>query len=102
MNVVMSSPTQNSNAPSIIRIAKQLEIKDKEIKEKLSSVNEEYGKMVFSLSYFQDFLKSLEQVENKIMQMEKGYISSYGTATDRNSFNNALASCEDYITVTPF
>lgn len=102
MNVVMSSPTQNSNAPSIIRIAKQLEIKDREIKEKLSSVNEEYGKMVFSLSYFQDFLKSLEQVENKIMQMEKGYISSYGTATDRSTFNNALSSCEDYITVTPF
>ena len=102
MNVVMSSPTQSSNAPSIIRIAKQLEIKDREIKEKLSSVNEEYGKMVFSLSYFQDFLKSLEQVENKVMQMEKGYISSYGTAADRNAFNNALASCEDYITVTPF
>lgn len=102
MNIIMSSPAQTSNAPSIIRIAKQLEKKDREIKEKLSSVNEGYGKMVFSLSYFQDFLKSLEQVENKIMQMEKGYISSYGTAADRNSFNNALASCEDYITVTPF
>lgn len=100
MNVVMSSP--DSNAPSIIRIAKQLEIKDREIKEKLSSVNEEYENMVYSLSYFQDFLKSLEQVENKVMQMEKGYISSYGTAADRNAFNNALASCEDYITVTPF
>ena len=102
MNIIISSPAQTSNAPSIIRIAKQLEIKDREIKEKLSSVNEEYGKMVFSLSYFQDFLKSLEQVENKIIQMEKGYISSYGTAADRNSFNSALASCEDYITVTPF
>lgn len=103
MNVIMSSPTQNSNAPSFLGLAKSLDKKDKETKETVASISSEYNKKLSSLLYLQKYLKTLEQVENDVLTIQKGFLSTtWANSEDKNSFNRRLQQMDaEYITVTP-
>ena len=103
MNVVMSSPTQNSNAPSFIGLAKKLDIQDKELKEKVAVINKLYNEKVASMLYMLDYLKILEKVENDVLTIQRGFLnSSYANPADKSSFNYRLKVIgAPYISVQP-
>lgn len=103
MNVVMSSPTQNSNAPSFIGLAKRLDIQDKELKEKVAAINKLYNEKVASMLYMLDFLKTLEKIENDVLTIQRGFLSTtYANPADKGSFNTRLEYMgAPYISVQP-
>ena len=103
MNVVMSTPTQNSNAPSFIGLAKKLDIQDKELKEKVEAINKVYNEKVASMLYMLDYLKILEKVENDVLTIQRGFLnSSYANPADKSSFNYRLEVIgAPYISVQP-
>lgn len=103
MNVVMSSPTQNSNAPSFIGLAKRLDIQDKELKEKVAAINKLYNEKVASMLYMLAYLKTLEKIENDVLTIQRGFLSTtYANPADKSSFNYRLELIgAPYISVQP-
>jgi hypothetical protein len=103
MNVVMSSPVQNSNAPSFIGLAKRLDIQDKELKEKVAAINKLYNEKVASMLYMLAYLKTLEKIENDVLTIQRGFLSTtYANPGDKSSFNTRLELIgAPYISVQP-
>lgn len=103
MNVVMSSPTQNSNAPSFIGLAKRLDIQDKELNEKVAAINKVYNGKVASMLYMLAYLKTLEKMENDVLTIQRGFLSTtWANPGDKSSFNYRLEVMgAPYISVQP-
>lgn len=103
MNIIMSSPAQTSNAPSIIGLVKKIDAKIEETKANVSSTNEAYNQAIYSLLYLVDFYAKLETVENDIFSIQKGYLNNgWVSASDKTAFNTQLKEADaEYITVSP-
>lgn len=102
MNIVMSSPSQSSNAPSVIGLVKKIDAEVEGVKAKIVSDNEAYNQALYSLLYLVDFYRKLETVENDVFSIQKGYLNNgWVSASDKTAFNNNLKEADaEYITVT--